>query len=158
MAHLSNNCGNDENKKGNEILPNVHKAEREGFEPSFRTRRKTVFETVPFNHSGISPCGWQRSYFFSKLLYKNGRREGLFTLFFVTVYCLLHCRQGDVYVELINQPGSKVLLYGIYPATDANVFSARRNPRFFQVATNAIVDKIKHCRSFLHPRVSYFMC
>ena len=30
-------------------------AEREGFEPSVATRTTTVFETVPFNHSGISP-------------------------------------------------------------------------------------------------------
>ncbi len=31
-------------------------AEREGFEPSVRVKRTTVFETAPFNHSGISPC------------------------------------------------------------------------------------------------------
>lgn len=31
-------------------------AEKEGFEPSWRIKRQTVFETVPFNHSGISPC------------------------------------------------------------------------------------------------------
>jgi hypothetical protein len=33
------------------------KAEREGFEPSWRIKRQTVFETVPFSHSGISPKG-----------------------------------------------------------------------------------------------------
>jgi hypothetical protein len=32
-------------------------AERQGFEPWFRKMRKTVFETVPFSHSGISPGG-----------------------------------------------------------------------------------------------------
>ena len=30
-------------------------AGREGFEPSVDTRPTTVFETVPFNHSGTSP-------------------------------------------------------------------------------------------------------
>ena len=30
-------------------------AEREGFEPSVRVARTTVFETAPFNHSGTSP-------------------------------------------------------------------------------------------------------
>ena len=30
-------------------------AEREGFEPSELITSSTVFETVPFNHSGISP-------------------------------------------------------------------------------------------------------
>ena len=40
------------------ILKNIEKwmAEREGFEPSVRVKRTTVFETAPFNHSGISPC------------------------------------------------------------------------------------------------------
>ena len=32
-------------------------AGREGFEPSVDTRPTTVFETVPFNHSGTSPGG-----------------------------------------------------------------------------------------------------
>ncbi len=32
-------------------------AEREGFEPSVRSRRTTVFETAPFDRSGISPLG-----------------------------------------------------------------------------------------------------
>ena len=31
------------------------KAEKEGFEPSDRVKRSTVFETAPFDHSGISP-------------------------------------------------------------------------------------------------------
>ena len=30
-------------------------AEKEGFEPSDRIKRSTVFETAPFDHSGISP-------------------------------------------------------------------------------------------------------
>lgn len=30
-------------------------AERQGFEPWVRARRTTVFETAPFDHSGISP-------------------------------------------------------------------------------------------------------
>lgn len=34
-------------------------AEREGFEPSVRKKRTTVFETAPFNHSGTSPI-WQK--------------------------------------------------------------------------------------------------
>jgi hypothetical protein len=32
-------------------------AERGGFEPPERIMRSTVFETVPFNRSGISPPG-----------------------------------------------------------------------------------------------------
>ncbi|MEA2457411.1 MAG: hypothetical protein QOC95_383 [Thermoleophilaceae bacterium] len=32
-------------------------AEGEGFEPSVRHDRTTVFETAPFNHSGTPPCG-----------------------------------------------------------------------------------------------------
>ena len=32
-------------------------AERGGFEPPERIKRSTVFETVPFNRSGISPRG-----------------------------------------------------------------------------------------------------
>ena len=32
-----------------------HRAERVGFEPTVGTSPTTVFETVPFNHSGTSP-------------------------------------------------------------------------------------------------------
>ena len=35
-------------------------AEREGFEPSERVERSTVFETAPFDHSGISPLATHR--------------------------------------------------------------------------------------------------
>ncbi len=38
-------------------------AERVGFEPTVDTRPTTVFETVPFNRSGISPgCCVARNY------------------------------------------------------------------------------------------------
>ena len=33
-------------------------AERGGFEPPEPTRSSTVFETAPFDHSGISPLIW----------------------------------------------------------------------------------------------------
>ena len=33
-------------------------AERQGFEPWEPFRGSTVFETVPFDHSGIAPQGW----------------------------------------------------------------------------------------------------
>ncbi len=35
-------------------------AERVGFEPTVATRATTVFETVPFNHSGTSPNNYGR--------------------------------------------------------------------------------------------------
>jgi hypothetical protein len=35
-------------------------AEREGFEPSVPPRSTTVFETAPFDHSGISPVLLQK--------------------------------------------------------------------------------------------------
>lgn len=37
------------------IVMNKRLAEREGFEPSVRNIRTTVFETAPFDRSGISP-------------------------------------------------------------------------------------------------------
>ena len=38
-------------------------AEKEGFEPPARTKRTTVFETAPFDHSGISPFGYKTKHF-----------------------------------------------------------------------------------------------
>ncbi len=37
-------------------------AERVGFEPTVREVPTTVFETVPFNHSGTSPNGGEGEY------------------------------------------------------------------------------------------------
>jgi hypothetical protein len=37
--------------------PSLRPAERVGFEPTVGTSPTTVFETVPFNHSGTSPMG-----------------------------------------------------------------------------------------------------
>ena len=36
-------------------IQQIDSAERVGFEPTVDTRPTTVFETVPFNHSGTSP-------------------------------------------------------------------------------------------------------
>jgi hypothetical protein len=40
------------------LLVRQYVAERQGFEPWEPFRGSTVFETVPFDHSGIAPRVW----------------------------------------------------------------------------------------------------
>ena len=53
-------------------------AERQGFEPWEPFRGSTVFETVPFDHSGIAPSVWcERAIIFQDFRRNSFLREDL---------------------------------------------------------------------------------
>ena len=86
-------------------------AERQGFEPWVRRRRTTVFETVPFNHSGISPQRVQGYTFNRKIakgLFENcfqGKDNAIKNLcyLFISIFiCLIISKSIEKLFGLIN--------------------------------------------------------